>query len=189
VRGPTGLGVKRRGRWGSVMNPATPRIFRVLLGANDLRASRRFYEALLGARARPVAGGRLYLDCGPVILGLLDRSHGGEPWAPPSEALYFATDDLESLYRRARRLGSLDRGLLHDDPLSPLGEIVVRPWGERSFYATDPSGNPLCFVDERTQFRGTPRQILALRRSSRASPGSQGSTPRPPRRPRARRGR
>jgi len=30
----------------------------------------------------------------------------------------------------------------------------VRPWGERSFYAHDPFGNPLCFVDATTIFTG-----------------------------------
>jgi len=34
------------------------------------------------------------------------------------------------------------------------GEIVKRPWGERSFYAHDPWGNGLCFVDENTLFTG-----------------------------------
>jgi hypothetical protein len=28
------------------------------------------------------------------------------------------------------------------------------PWGERSFYAEDPWGNPLCFVEEGTFYRG-----------------------------------
>ena len=35
-----------------------------------------------------------------------------------------------------------------------MGEIAERPWGERSFYAHDPFGNPVCFVDERTLFTG-----------------------------------
>jgi hypothetical protein len=34
------------------------------------------------------------------------------------------------------------------------GQIGVRPWGERSFYATDPFGNLLCFVDGETLFTG-----------------------------------
>jgi hypothetical protein len=34
------------------------------------------------------------------------------------------------------------------------GDIVTRPWGERSFYAADPFGNRLCFVDEQTIFTG-----------------------------------
>ena len=32
--------------------------------------------------------------------------------------------------------------------------IEVRPWGERSFYCTDPDGHLLCFVDDQTLFLG-----------------------------------
>ncbi len=144
----------------------TPRIFRVLLHARDLQRSRRFYESLLATRGRPVGGGRVYFDCGPVILGLLDYSaeRAGDRWTP-TEAVYLATDDLEGVYRRARRLGCLSTGRVHGDRSQPLGAIVVRPWGERSFYAKDPSGNPLCFVDRRTRFTGTPSQVAALRRA------------------------
>jgi catechol 2,3-dioxygenase-like lactoylglutathione lyase family enzyme len=140
-----------------------PRIFRILLPARNLAKSRRFYESLLSTRGRLVAGGRIYFDCGPVLLGILDYS--SVPRAQitaPTEAVYFATSDLESVHRRARRLHGLASGLLHGDPSSPLGEVVVRPWGERSFYAEDPSGNSLCFVDARTLFTGTPRQVAAL---------------------------
>ena len=41
--------------------------------------------------------------------------------------------------------------------------MVVRPWGERSSYVEDPSGNPLRFVDEPTIFSGTPEQVDRLR--------------------------
>jgi catechol 2,3-dioxygenase-like lactoylglutathione lyase family enzyme len=146
-----------------------PRLYRVLVPARDLKQSRRFYESLLSTPGRKVGGGRVYLDCGPVILGILDySSEGTAPFTSAAEALYFATNDLEGVYRRARRLGCLTSGLLHDDPSSPLGEIIVRPWGERSFYASDPSGNPLCFVDSSTLFTGAPNQVAALRRSSGA---------------------
>ena len=37
---------------------------------------------------------------------------------------------------------------------SLAGEPVVRPWGERSFYADDPWNNPLCFVQEGTIYAG-----------------------------------
>jgi catechol 2,3-dioxygenase-like lactoylglutathione lyase family enzyme len=143
-----------------------PGIFRVLLSAKNLERSRRFYESLLSIRGRSVGGGRVYFDCGSVILGVLDRSGSGAKFTPPTEALYFATPDLDSVHRRARKLRCLERGFLHGDRTNPLGEIVLRPWGERSFYAHDPSGNPLCFVDARTLFTGTPRQVAALRRSS-----------------------
>jgi hypothetical protein len=143
--------------------PAGSRLFRVLVPAKNLEKSQRFYEQLLATQSRLVAGGRVYFDCGPVILGVLDYSaHRGAKFPNPAEALYFATGDVEGIHRRARDLDCLTPGLLHDDPSSPLGEIVVRPWGERSFYATDPSGNPLCFVDEKTLFTGSPRQVAAL---------------------------
>ena len=35
-----------------------------------------------------------------------------------------------------------------------MGQIARRPWGEVSFYLHDPSGNPLCFVDEQSVYRG-----------------------------------
>jgi catechol 2,3-dioxygenase-like lactoylglutathione lyase family enzyme len=144
-----------------------PGVFRVLVEADDLQRSRRFCETLLGVRGRRVADGRVYFDCGPVILGVVARAPrraGGV--SRPSEAIYFATDDVELVHRRARRLGALAPGLIHGDASSPMGEVVVRPWGERSFYVIDPAGNTLCFVDRRTKFTGSRRQIAALRRSS-----------------------
>jgi hypothetical protein len=30
------------------------------------------------------------------------------------------------------------------------------PWGERRFWARDPFGNPISFVDEKTLFTGIP---------------------------------
>jgi hypothetical protein len=35
-----------------------------------------------------------------------------------------------------------------------LSEVAVQSWGERSFYARDPFGNPICFVDSGTLFTG-----------------------------------
>lgn len=150
-----------------VSAPVAPRLFRVLLPAKDLAESRRFYEALLGVAGREVAGGRVYFDCGPVILGVLDHSGSTGPLPTPAEAFYFATDALEEVHRRAVSLGGTASGSIHGDPANPMGEIGVRPWGERSFYAVDPSGNALCFVDSRTLFTGTPAQVAALRENLR----------------------
>lgn len=156
----------------------TPRIFRILLPAKDLEQAQRFYESLLGARGRRVGGGRIYFDCGAAILGILDPSAEGEKArSKPSESLYFATDNIEELHRRARKLGCLSPGLIHRDPANPLAEVVVRPWGERSFYVEDPSGNPLCFVDSSTLFTGTPRQVRVIGRAM----GSRPSVRPPPR--------
>ena len=40
-----------------------------------------------------------------------------------------------------------------------LTAIEVRPWGERSFYGSDPFDNPICFVDSQTLFTGRPNAI------------------------------
>jgi predicted enzyme related to lactoylglutathione lyase len=158
-----------------VASAAAPRVFRVLLPEKDLGLARAFYESLLATTGREVAPGRLYFDCGAVILGILDRSSSpASEFSNSAEALYLATDDLESVFGRARQLGCLAPGLLHGDPASPMGAIAVRPWGERSFYAQDPSGNSLCFVDARTLFTGTPEQIAALRGPAESSRSGEG---------------
>jgi uncharacterized glyoxalase superfamily protein PhnB len=93
-----------------------------------------------------VSRGRHYFDCGGTILACLDPRADGEPRdarANPQH-LYFAVDDLEAAWGRAKRAGCLKL----DD------RIETRPWGERSFYAEDPFGNPICFVDAKTLFRG-----------------------------------
>jgi catechol 2,3-dioxygenase-like lactoylglutathione lyase family enzyme len=160
------------------MPPRRPRspasrtgIFRILLQARDLTESQRFYERLLDMPGRLVAPGRVYFDVGPVILGILDYSRA-EPneRSTPTESVYIATTELDRVHERARGLACLSTENLHDDPAQPMGSIVVRPWGERSFYAHDPSGNPLCFVEARTVFTGTPEQVSALSSAGAARP-------------------
>lgn len=68
-----------------------------------------------------------------------------------AKALYFTGNDLEAMYKRAKGLQCLLGASVHD---AEGGGIVVRPWGERSFYAQDPWGNPLCFVEDGTVYTG-----------------------------------
>lgn len=130
-----------------------PRIYRVILPVRDLDEAVRFYAFLLGQDGARVSGGRHYFDCGGVILACLDPGGDGDDIVPRpnQEHVYFAVDELETYHARARELGALSQAEVHD---APAGQIVVRPWGERSFYLHDPTGNPLCFVDERTLFTG-----------------------------------
>lgn len=123
-----------------------PKIFRIILPVSDLARAMTFYSALLGVEGRHVGGGRVYFDCGAVILAFLESDQ-----PPNAEYVYFAVADLEEVYARAKELNSLADGEIHG---APAGEIVVRPWRERSFYARDPFGNGLCFVDENTLFTG-----------------------------------
>ena len=129
------------------MSAATPpRLFRLLVPVADPEEATRFYSRLLGLAGRPVGGGRVYFDCGPVLLALL----GGQKAHLPDH-LYFTVPDLEAVHARARELGCLSPNQVHGES---AGEIRVRPWGERSFYVVDPDGNGLCFVAEGTVFTG-----------------------------------
>lgn len=131
---------------------STPRLFRVIMPAADIDAAAAFYSTLLGSPGMRVSGGRHYFDCGGVILAVYSPAGDGDPTTPRSnfEHVYFAVDDLEVVYDRAKTLGALVTG--KGDGGMPMGDIATRPWGERSFYLRDPSGNPLCFVDSTTLF-------------------------------------
>lgn len=128
-----------------------PTLFRVTLQVSDLEKTAGFYARLLGLEGRRIRGARHYFDCGPVILALVDPTDGGVQPQPMADCVYLRVKDLEGIHARARELGCLDEELVHGQS---GGEIATRPWGERSFYARDPVGNGLCFVDERTLFTG-----------------------------------
>jgi catechol 2,3-dioxygenase-like lactoylglutathione lyase family enzyme len=129
----------------------TPKLFRVILQVPDLDRAATFYGTLLDLDGRRVDETRCYFDCGPVILALVDPTSGGEAARPNADNIYLAVNDLESIHERAAALGCLSEDEVHG---RSAGEIVKRPWGERSFYVTDPFGNQLCFVDSETVFTG-----------------------------------
>jgi predicted enzyme related to lactoylglutathione lyase len=127
-----------------------PQFFRLSVEVGNLDEGAAFYSKLLGMQGRKQAGSRCYFQCGPVTLSVLDVSSARQPH-PAAKALYFTVKNLEPAFERAKALGCLSREDVHD---SPGGGIVVRPWGERSFYAEDPWKNPLCFVEEGTVYAG-----------------------------------
>ena len=133
---------------------STIRLFRVIMPVTDISAASRFYSALFDNPGFRVSGGRHYFDCGGVILAVYDAQADGDHTAVRSNAehVYFAVPDLEAVFKRAERLGRLSSKV--GDGNLPMGAIVRRPWGEVSFYLDDPSGNPLCFVDEKSIYRG-----------------------------------
>ena len=134
---------------------AAPTLFRIILQVDDLDKAEEFYGTILGDRGRPIPrASRHYIDCGPVILALVDVTGGGtvaDKPKPLPDYIYFALGNLESIHLRAKELGCLSNEDVHG---ANAGDIVKRPWGELSFYATDPWGNGLCFVDENTLFTG-----------------------------------
>jgi predicted enzyme related to lactoylglutathione lyase len=127
-----------------------PQIFRVTIQVADVEEAARFYSSLLGIAGTPIRGGsRHYFNCGPVILALL--APGDNAARPNPDDIYFSVKDLAAIHARAANLGCLAKHSVHDEP---AGSIAVRPWGERSFYAVDPYGNELCFVEAGTEFTG-----------------------------------
>lgn len=125
----------------------TPSLFRINIEVADIGQAQGFYETLLGQNGRPQMGQRCYFEAGGVTLQVVQTA------APhtAAKALYFLTADLDALHGRASELGCLAKDQVHGEP---AGQPVVRPWGERSFYADDPWGNPLCFVEAGTVYQG-----------------------------------
>jgi extradiol dioxygenase family protein len=122
-------------------------LFRLNIEVGSVEQAHEFYSELLGLEGRRQAGARIYFDAGGVTLQVVQT----ETPHTAAKALYFEIDDLESLHGRAQQLGCLCNETVHG---TPAGKPVVRPWGERSFYADDPWGNPLCFVEQGTIYSG-----------------------------------
>ena len=130
------------------------RLFRVIMPATNLEEAAEFDSALFDQPGFRVSNGRHYFECGGVILAVYDARADGDREAirHNPEHVYFAVPDLESVFQRAEAVGELSKET--GDGKLPMGQIARRPWGERSFYLHDPSGNPLCFVDEQSVYRG-----------------------------------
>jgi uncharacterized glyoxalase superfamily protein PhnB len=122
------------------------KIFRVILPVSDIEKATEFYRALLLQAGQRIGPGRHYFDCGGVVLACFDPNADGDHFEarPNPDHVYFAVDDLEACFERARALAcrEIDRS------------IRTQPWGERSFYGKDLFGNPICFVDAKTVFTG-----------------------------------
>jgi catechol 2,3-dioxygenase-like lactoylglutathione lyase family enzyme len=130
----------------------TPTLYRIILQVDNLDKAEEFYGNLLGDRGRRIPrASRHYIDCGPVILALVDVTAEHAKPQPLPDYIYFAVNDVEAVYERARELQCLSTEDVHGES---AGDLVKRPWGERSFYVNDPWGNGLCFVDENTLFTG-----------------------------------
>ena len=122
------------------------KLYRVVLPVTDIEGAAVFYGSLLGQSGRRVSAGRHYFDCEGVILACFDPRADGDNFEarPNPDHIYFSVADIEATFERARGL-----------PCQQIeSRIKTRPWGERSFYAKDPFGNPICLVDEKTVFTG-----------------------------------
>jgi predicted enzyme related to lactoylglutathione lyase len=119
------------------------RVTRVLIRVPDIERAVSFYDHVLGTAGRRVTPGRCHYALGGVELACYDPAADGDlhdtEQGKSYWQLYVAVDDLEAACERVRDSG----GHIHQP-------ISVKPWGERSFYATDPFGNRLGFLDVAT---------------------------------------
>lgn len=120
------------------------RIFRLIMPVGDIEAAATFYAALLDAPGERVWRNRHYFPCGDVILACVEAPEPEPRPARDPRIVYFAVDDLDAVFARARAAG----------PKRLDDEISEQAWGERSFYLEDPFGNPLCFVARDTVYKG-----------------------------------
>ena len=121
-------------------------LYRVILPVSNIEEAANFYKHILGVEGRRVSPGRHYFDCGGTILACFDPMADGDGVKSRCnpEHIYLSVSDLEEVYNRVK-----------DSKALYLEEgIKTRPWGEESFYAKDPFGNPLCFVNKSTVFTG-----------------------------------
>lgn len=124
-------------------------LYRVILPVKSIDIATRFYSHVFKQSGERVSPGRHYYNCGGTILACYDPLEDGDDlgdgWHQHfNQYVYFAVSDLdtvESLVREAG--GEIDTS------------IKIMPWGERLFYAKDPFGNPICFVDQATVYRGS----------------------------------
>ena len=123
-------------------------LYRVIVPVPDIEAAAGFYARLLDSPGKRVSPGRHYFDCGGTILACYDPEAdgdgSGEGWRHHfNQYLYFSVDDVDAMLQRV-----LDCGGVVEGPVESM------PWGERMFYARDPFGTPISFVDAATVFRG-----------------------------------
>ena len=125
------------------------KIFRITVEVANLDQAAQFYGELLANPGKRHPGARHYFDVGGVILAVIDPTQGGVKPTPCPKSIYVACEDLAPVHARARQLEALSPFAVHGQPAA---EITKRPWGEVSFYVTDPWGNELCFVEEGTLY-------------------------------------
>ena len=127
----------------------TVNLYRVIHPVRDIEVASKFFSTVLGSPGERVSPGRHYFACGGTILACYDPVADGDDigggWAHHgNQYLYFAVTDLDATCESVAQAGG-----------EITATIETMPWGERIFYARDPNGTPIAFVDQSTVFTGS----------------------------------
>ena len=130
----------------------------VILPTTSLGRAEAFFEELFQLEADSFVPNRHFFYLESCQLSLVNpaehaRAHDldpDQPFRPNPDLVYFAVSDLDASFERAQKL----RMQKIPDDADLVDGIHTYPWGERSFYGVDPSGNPICFVDDQTLYTG-----------------------------------
>lgn len=125
------------------------KLYRIIFPVTDIGKAAEFYSGIFGIPGKRVSPGRHYFNLGGTILACYDPIADGDEikqhWTfHENQYIYIAVSNLEAVHQKFKNSKSM-----HVNPT-----IETMPWGERLFYAIDPFGNPVCFVDEKTRFMG-----------------------------------
>ncbi|WP_222983282.1 VOC family protein [Flagellimonas meishanensis] len=125
----------------------TAKLYRIIFPVADIEKAAAFYSQVLAEKGIRVSPGRHYFDIGGTILACYDPKSDGDAQTEwkfhENQYIYISVPDLQGVHNKMGNLGC-----------QFLGEIEHMPWGETLFYANDPFGNPICFVDAKTVFTG-----------------------------------
>ncbi len=124
-----------------------PKLYRIIFPVEDIEKATEFYSNVLNQKGMRVSPGRHYFNIGGTILACYDPKADGDEqgnWKfHENQYIYISVTDLEAVRNSMKKLHC-----------KSLGKIEKMPWGETLFYANDPFGNPICFVDNKTVFTG-----------------------------------
>lgn len=100
-------------------------------------------------KAVSVSQGRHYFNLEGTILACYDPIADGDEvtakWVfHENQYIYIATPNLDKIFEKAK----------NSDCVSIDQKICNMPGSERLYYANDPCGNPMCFVEKSTVLTG-----------------------------------
>lgn len=123
------------------------KLIRVVLPVSDINLAEEFYTNILGVKGKRASAGKHIFNCEGVILVCYDPLSNGDKlgsgWMHhKNQFVTFSVKNLDATYFRFLKIPDVEID----------SEIKKNSLGERIFYALDPFGNPICFVDEKTAF-------------------------------------